>query len=82
MLDEHDLARAAVEADPKPQVRSLTQWLNGLATLVAVMQMAVDGGVIPPQYLPHAVTGLGVANMLIRRFKTEGPVRGVVAKKK
>jgi hypothetical protein len=66
----------------KSKWRSFTNWFNGvIALLLAADWASAAAGlpslqaVIPPVWYQRVVIVVTVANILIRTFKTKGPVR-------
>ena len=61
----------------KAIVVSKLVWVNLILTLIAVLDLVQASPVVPPEFLPYIVLGVGVLNIVLRIWFTEQPLRGL-----
>lgn len=66
--------------DGKSVVASKVFWLNVAATVAAVVDILTAGQLLPAGYLPYAVAGVAILNVILRVWFTDAPITSVLPK--
>jgi hypothetical protein len=59
----------------KSWYESKTVWVNVITTVLAVLALLPEGGLVPPQAVPYILLVDGILNVVLRIWFTDKPVR-------